>query len=68
MTTFWIVSLAYPGVGVLMNYFGPLSGLIWNQKLRMALRKELPTWKHVGFMLVLRYGVILLYPIFLVKK
>jgi len=68
MITFWIVSLAYLGAGILLNFFGPLSGLIWTQKMNMALRKDVPTWKRVGFMLVLRCGVVLLYPIFLLKK
>ncbi len=68
MNTLLLTTSAYLGVGVLMNFFGPLSGLIWTQKMSMALRKDVPTWKRVGFMLVLRCGVMLLYPIFLFTK
>jgi len=65
MSIILVISLAYLGVGVLMNFFGPLSGLIWTQKVNMALREDVPTWKRVGFMLVLRFGVTLFYPVFL---
>jgi hypothetical protein len=67
MNTFLIVALIYFGVGVLMNFVGPVSRMIWAEKMKLALQAGTPAWKRIGFIAVLRVGVIALYPIFIFK-
>ncbi len=64
MNTFLIVAIIYFGVGVLMNFAGPVSRMIWTEKMKLALRANIPMWKRVAFIAVLRVGVIALYPFF----
>ena len=65
MGTFLMVGLLYLGVGVLMNFVGPIAHLIRVEKMKLALKQDVPTLKRVGFILVLRLGVALIYPLFL---
>lgn len=67
MDTFLIVAFVYFGVGVLMNFVGPVSRMIWTEKMKLALQANIPMWKRVGFITVLRVGVIALYPLFFLK-
>jgi hypothetical protein len=67
MNTFLIVALIYLGVGVLMNFVGPIARMIGTEKMKLALQEDIPTWKRIGFIAVLRVGVIALYPIFIFK-
>ena len=66
--TFLIVAFVYFGVGVLMNFVGPIARLIWTEKMKLALQMGIPAWKRIGFIAVLRISVIALYPIFIYKK
>jgi len=68
MDTFLIVAFVYFGVGVLMNFVGPIERLIWTEKMKLALQMGVPAWKRIGFIAVLRISVIALYPIFIYKK
>ena len=47
-----------------MNFFGPIARLIWTEKMKLSRELDLPKWKRIVFLLVMRLGVVLLYPLF----
>jgi hypothetical protein len=57
--------LSYLLLGALLNIWGPLSRKIWLQKVALA-SEDVPLLKRVLFLLVLRFGVLLFYPLFLI--
>ena len=67
MNTLLIFALIYFGIGVLMNFVGPIARMIWTEKMKLVLQMGIPAWKRIGFIAVLRISVIALYPIFILK-
>ena len=65
MNTLLIFALIYFCIGVLMNFVGPIARIIWTEKMKLALQRDIPTWKRIGFITMLRVGVIVIYPFFI---
>lgn len=65
---FAYVFLIYLLIGVSLNFYGPLKSQIWRAKMYAAADEKISTQKLFLFMLTLRTGVVLFYPLFILKK
>ena len=66
MEIFYGLLTAYLVVGVVLNFVGPLSRKIWVEKMKVASNNENSKIKLLVFECVIRMGVILFFPIFLI--
>jgi hypothetical protein len=59
---------AYLAIGIFLNFIEPLKGQIWIAKMNAASDESVSKFKLFLFTCVIRIGVVLFYPIFLLRK
>ena len=59
---------AYLAIGVICNFVEPLKGEIWVAKMNAASNKNVSELRIFLFISVIRIGVVLFYPIFLIMR
>ena len=67
MDIFYALLTAYLVVGVVLNFFGPLSRMIWVEQMRVLTQDDVSKKKYILFMTTIRIGVVFFYPLFLFK-
>jgi uncharacterized membrane protein YqhA len=60
--------IGYIAIGVLMNFVGPLKSKIWQAKMNAISSKNTSSIKLFLFEALIRIGVVIFYPIFLIKR
>jgi hypothetical protein len=55
-------------IGVAMNFFGPISRMIWVEEMKSLTHDKISNRKRFLLISMIRLGVIFLYPLFLIKK
>lgn len=55
-------------IGVAMNFFGPISRMIWVAEMKNLTHDKISDRKRFWFISIIRLGVVFLYPLFLIKK
>jgi len=68
MQWIWVGLAVYLLVGVFVAYRGRLRFFVDVQVAMLDFREQVPPWKKRVFHALLRLGVILLYPIFLLSR
>lgn len=67
MTTWILTAIAiYVSIGIWFAFKGRLAFMVDTQVAMLDMRQEVPRWKKHAFKALLRIGVILLYPLFLI--
>ena len=59
---------AYLAIGVICNFVEPLKGEIWVAKMNAASNPNASELRIFLFICVIRIGVVLFYPIFLIMR
>jgi hypothetical protein len=60
--------LAYLAIGVICNFVEPFKGEIWVAKMNAASNPNVSELRIFLFISVIRIGVVLFYPIFLIMR
>jgi hypothetical protein len=60
--------IAYIAIGIILNFVEPLKGEIWVAQMNAASNENVSALKIFLFTCVIRIGVVLFYPIFLLKR
>jgi uncharacterized membrane protein YqhA len=60
--------IAYIAIGIILNFVEPLEGEIWVAQMNAASNENVSALKIFLFTCVIRIGVVLFYPIFLLKR
>lgn len=68
MEWIWVGLAVYLLVGVVVAYRGRLRFLVDTQVALLDFKDQVPAWKKRVFKVVLRLGVIVLYPVFLIWR
>lgn len=63
-----IAFLVYVAIGVVLNFVEPFKGQIWVAQMNAATSENATPTKLFFFNLVIRLGVVLFYPLFLLKR
>ena len=58
---------AYLIIGVLLNFVGPLSRMIWVEQMRVLTQDDVSKSKYFLFICTIRIAIVLFYPLFLIK-
>jgi hypothetical protein len=63
-----IIFLIYIGIGVVLNFTPPLKRKIWVAQMNAASSDNATPIRLVLFTVVIRLGVVVFYPLFLLKR
>ena len=55
-------------IGVAMNFLGPISRMIWVEKMKSLTQDKISDRKRFLLISMIRLGVVFLYPLFFIKK
>jgi len=55
----------YVAIGIILNFYGPLSRKIWTTQIDVLAGNDMSKMKFFLFTAVVRIGVVLFYPIFI---
>jgi hypothetical protein len=54
-------------IGVAMNFFGPISRMIWVEEMKSLTQDKISNRKRFLLISMIRLGVVFLYPLFFIK-
>ena len=65
MEILYVAIAIYLTIGVILNFYGPLSRKIWVTQIDALARNDISEIKFFLFTCTIRIGVVMLYPIFI---
>ena len=68
MEWLWVGLGVYLLVGLIVAFRGRLAFMVSAQVAMLEFKEQVPPWKKTAFHVLLRLGVVLLYPFFLIWR